>query len=222
MLTHILTHCVRFSSQTSVAAARAFTCAHHVADCVRVRAFRPVLQTPPTNPPANHTVSVPFPPPTNPPANHTVSVPFRRRALPNHPLRPVSQLRPTNPPTNPAIPNPFRRPYRPNHPFRPVSQLRPTNPPTNAPVSVPFRRPHQPNRPHLRTTGGSRAYRAEHRPSDTTVPKFRRQPSVASSSGVSSRSPAWSESRIVAGRCAPGMTNTWSPFASSHASTTCW
>lgn len=175
MLTHILTHCVRFSSQTSVAAARAFTCAHHVADCVRVRAFRPVLQTPPTNPPANH----------------TVSVPFRRRALPNHPLRPVSQLRPTNPPTN-------------------------------APVSVPFRRPHQPNRPHLRTTGGSRAYRAEHRPSDTTVPKFRRQPSVASSSGVSSRSPAWSESRIVAGRCAPGMTNTWSPFASSHASTTCW
>ena len=48
------------------------------------------------------------------------------------------------------------------------------------------------------------------------------QPSLASSSSVSSSSSALRESRMVSGRWAPGITNMWSPLASSHASTTRW
>ena len=48
------------------------------------------------------------------------------------------------------------------------------------------------------------------------------QPSLASSSSESSSWSALRESRMVSGRCAPGITNMWSPLASSHASTTRW
>ena len=59
-------------------------------------------------------------------------------------------------------------------------------------------------------------------PSGRGAKDERGQPSLASSSGLSSSWSALRESRMVSGRCAPGITNMWSPLASSHASTTRW
>ena len=78
--------------------------------------------------------------------------------------------------------------------------------------------PHQEREPKSREVRGRASYR---RPSERGATSSG-QPSLASSSSESSSWSALRESRMVSGRCAPGITNIWSPLASSHANTTRW